>query len=45
MNDSEKLIALSASYKKLKEEIHKVIVGQEEVVDQVLISMLCRSMY
>jgi MoxR-like ATPase len=39
MNDSEKLIALSASYKKLKEEIHKVIVGQEEVVDQVLISM------
>ena len=39
MNDSEKLLALSASYKALKAEIHKVIIGQEEVVDQVLISM------
>ena len=39
MNDSEKLLALSASYKDLKAEIHKVIIGQEEVVDQVLISM------
>ena len=39
MNDSEKLLALSASYKDLKAEIHKVIIGQEDVVDQVLISM------
>lgn len=39
MNDSEKLLALSASYKQLKQEIHKVIVGQDDVVDQVLISM------
>ena len=39
MNDSDKLIALSASYKQLKEEIHKLIVGQNDVVDQVLISM------
>jgi len=39
MNDSEKLLALSASYKELKTEIQKVIVGQEDVVDQVLISM------
>ena len=39
MNDSEKLLALSASYKKLKAEIHKVIVGQDDVVDQVLLSM------
>lgn len=39
MNDSEKLLALSASYKELKTEIQKVIVGQENVVDQVLISM------
>lgn len=39
MNDSEKLLALSGSYARLKAEIHKVIVGQEEVVDQVLIAM------
>jgi len=39
MNDSDKLVALSASYKQLKQEIHKVIVGQDDVVDQVLISM------
>lgn len=39
MNDSEKLLALSGSYARLKVEIHKVIVGQEEVVDQVLIAM------
>jgi len=39
MNDSDKLLALSASYKQLKQEIHKVIVGQDDVVDQVLISM------
>jgi MoxR-like ATPase len=39
MNDSEKLLVLSGSYARLKAEIHKVIVGQEEVVDQVLIAM------
>jgi len=39
MNDAEKLLALSESYKKLKAEIHKVIIGQDDVVDQVLISM------
>jgi len=39
MNDAEKLLALSESYKKLKGEIHKVIIGQDDVVDQVLISM------
>jgi len=39
MNDSEKLIALSESYARLKAEINKVIVGQEDVVDQVLIAM------
>jgi MoxR-like ATPase len=39
MNDADKLLALSESYKKLKEEIHKVIIGQDDVVDQVLISM------
>jgi len=39
MNDADKLLALSESYKKLKGEIHKVIIGQDDVVDQVLISM------
>lgn len=39
MNDSDKLLALMSSYKNLKSEIHKVIIGQDDVVDQVLISM------
>ena len=39
MNDSDKLIALSSSYELLKTEIRKVIVGQDEVVNQVLIAM------
>lgn len=39
MNDSEKLISLSERYQQLNTEIHKVIVGQDEVVNQVLIAM------
>jgi len=39
MNDSDKLIAFSSSYELLKTEIRKVIVGQDEVVNQVLIAM------
>ena len=39
MTDSEKMQALGTSYSLLKEEIHRVIVGQKEVVDQVLVSM------
>lgn len=39
MNDSEKLISLSERYQQLNAEIHKVIVGQDEVVNQVLIAM------
>lgn len=39
MNDTEKLLRLSESYQKLKAEIHKVIIGQDDVVDQVLISI------
>ena len=39
MNDSEKLIFLSERYQQLNTEIHKVIVGQDEVVNQVLIAM------
>lgn len=34
---------LQRKYAELKKEIGKVIIGQEEVVDQLLISMLCRS--
>lgn len=34
---------LEKKYKELKAEIGKVIIGQEEVIDQLLISMLCRS--
>jgi MoxR-like ATPase len=29
-------------YDRLKEQIHKVIVGQDEVVDQILIALFCR---
>lgn len=30
------------AYTRLSEQIHKVIVGQDEVVDQILIAMFCR---
>jgi MoxR-like ATPase len=30
------------AYDRLKEQIHKVIVGQDEVVEQILIAMFCR---
>jgi len=39
MNDTDKLLVLSEKYRNLKSEIHKVIIGQDEVVDQVLIAM------
>ncbi|HTO37475.1 MAG TPA: AAA family ATPase, partial [Brumimicrobium sp.] len=42
MSNVEELNQLVDKYKILKEEIHKVIVGQEEVVDQVLISIFSR---
>ena len=42
MSNVEELNRLIGRYKLLKEEIHKIIVGQEEVVDQVLISMFSR---
>lgn len=40
MNDTDKLLVLSEKYRSLKSEIHKVIIGQDEVVDQVLIAMI-----
>ena len=42
MSDKAELDQLVQDYNKLKTEIHKVIVGQEEVVDQVLISIFSR---
>ena len=42
MSNVNELDQLVEKYKVLKKEIHKVIVGQEEVVDQVLISMFSR---
>ncbi len=42
MSDKETVDQLVAHYKELKNEIHKVIVGQDDVVDQVLISIFSR---
>lgn len=42
MSDKIAIDQLVAHYKELKNEIHKVIVGQDEVVDQVLISIFSR---
>ncbi|MFZ9028298.1 MAG: AAA family ATPase, partial [Crocinitomicaceae bacterium] len=42
MSDKEVLDQLVIKYQDLKNEIHKVIVGQDEVVDQVLISIFSR---
>lgn len=42
MSDKVELDQLVQDYKSLKTEIHKVIVGQEDVVDQVLISIFSR---
>ncbi|HXH20128.1 MAG TPA: AAA family ATPase [Chitinophagales bacterium] len=40
-SDVEAVNSLAASYKKLKEEIGKVIVGQEKVIETVMISIFC----
>src|SRR5262245_4138789 len=41
--DSQQAVAeVRGVYDRLKEQIHKVIVGQDEVVDQILIAMFCR---
>ena len=42
MSDKEAVDQLVSHYKELKNEIHKVIVGQDDVVDQVLISIFSR---
>lgn len=40
-SEVEAVDALSTAYKNIKGEISKVIVGQEKVIDQVLISIFC----
>ncbi|HBW85598.1 MAG TPA: AAA family ATPase [Crocinitomicaceae bacterium] len=43
MSDKQGIDNLVNHYKELKNEIHKVIIGQDDVVDQVLISIFSRS--
>src|SRR5690242_21807197 len=41
-NDLEAVEQLSRAYRVMRNELGKVIVGQEEVVEQVLIAMFCQ---
>ncbi len=41
-NDVEAAQALTVKYQALKAEISKVIIGQEEVVDNLLVALLCK---
>lgn len=43
MSDKESIDELVVNYKRLKSEIAKVVVGQDEVIDQVCISVLSRA--
>ncbi|MCB0506664.1 MAG: MoxR family ATPase [Bacteroidetes bacterium] len=43
INDVEKLKELANAYKQLKSEINKVIIGQDEVIKYVLLSIFCDS--
>src|SRR5260370_3937892 len=42
MNDVEAVQELRSSFGKIREEIAKVIVGQEQIVEQLLVSLLAR---
>ncbi len=42
MSDVAKVDALVGQYQRLKQEISKVIVGQEDVVEQVILSVFCK---
>src|SRR5712672_3600811 len=42
-SDVEAVEQLRAAHKKLRSEIGKVIVGQEQVIDQLLMAIFCRS--
>jgi len=41
-NEKEAADALSAVYKELKQEIGKVIVGQEDVIEKLIIALFCK---
>lgn len=41
-NDIELLEILSSSYSKIKDEIAQTIVGQDEVIENLIITLLCR---
>lgn len=43
MNDVDKAASLAIDFQLLKSEIHKIIIGQDDVITEVLISILCRS--
>ena len=41
-DDIEAVAALNAAYQKMTEQLGRVIVGQEKVIEQVLVAMFCR---
>lgn len=41
-NEKEAADALSAVYKELKQEIGKVIIGQEDVIEKLIIALFCK---
>lgn len=41
-DDAEAVVALSAAYRQLKQEIGRKIIGQEAVVDRLLTAVFCR---
>jgi len=40
---TDPIAQVQAAYAKLRDEIHRVVVGQDEVVDQMLMAIFCRS--
>src|SRR5689334_3377072 len=43
VTDTQLLESLRESYQKLRKEVGKIIIGQEQVVDQLLMAIFCRS--
>src|SRR5579862_2972900 len=42
-SDAESLEKLREAHKKLRKEVAKIIIGQESVLDQLLMAIFCRS--
>ena len=40
--EEQAIRGLTTAYQRMRQEISKVIIGQDEVVDQLLIAMFCR---